>query len=145
MMLRVTLLILVGMLAAGNIVSAHHSASKVFDMSRTVRITGKITKVEWTNPHIWILVHGTNNERKVGDWTVEAAAPHILQKAGIEKDRITVGEVVSIEGNPAKEQTRLHVNGLTLILPNGRKLDIHDRWGEAVFGIQIPQPASSQR
>jgi hypothetical protein len=130
MMPRVTFLILAGMLAAGNIVWAHHSGSATIDMSRTVRITGKITKVDWTNPHIWIVVHGTNTEGKVGDWTVEAAAPHALYKAGIEKNLIPIGVAVSVEGNPAKEQTRLLVNGLTLTLPDGRKLDIHDPWIE---------------
>ena len=143
--MKVAFLILTGMLTTGSIVSAHHSSSAYIDTSRMVRITGKITKVEWTNPHIWIAVNGTDTEGKVGDWRVEAAAPGALYKAGIEKNLIPIGVAVAVEGNPAKEPCRLLMNGLILILPDGRKLDIHDRWPENAIRIQVPQPSGSQR
>jgi hypothetical protein len=137
--------VVVGLLAGSSLLLAHHSVAAGIDLTRTIRITGKITKVEWRNPHIWITVHGTDDEGKVADWLVEGGSVLGLANSGVDKRLITLDDVVSIEGHPAKEETRLMVSGLTLILPDGRKLDIHDRWGENMNPPTLPQPPGSQR
>jgi hypothetical protein len=135
----------VGLFAGSSLLLAHHSVSAGVDMTRTVRVTGKIVKVEWRNPHVRITVHGTDDQGKVADWLVEGGSVVGLSNEGIRPNVVTVGDVVSIEGHPAKEETRLMVSGLTVILPDGRKLDIHDRWGENMIQPTLPQPPASQR
>ena len=36
--------------------AAHHSFAAEFDDTKPVKMTGVVTKVEWTNPHIWFYV-----------------------------------------------------------------------------------------
>src|SRR5919108_1750 len=43
-------------LAAGTPVVAHHSFAAEYDGSKPVKVSGVVTKVEWTNPHIWFYV-----------------------------------------------------------------------------------------
>jgi hypothetical protein len=34
--------------------AAHHSVASEFDSFHTMPITGMITRVDWTNPHVWM-------------------------------------------------------------------------------------------
>ena len=43
----------IGFTSAAIPLYAHHSFIAVFDRTKPVNVTGTITKVEWTNPHIW--------------------------------------------------------------------------------------------
>ncbi|HEY7440907.1 MAG TPA: DUF6152 family protein, partial [Vicinamibacterales bacterium] len=49
----------VGVVAAVPLV-AHHSEAAEYDATKPVRVTGIVKKVEWTNPHIWFYVEGTD-------------------------------------------------------------------------------------
>ncbi|MDE0829255.1 MAG: DUF6152 family protein, partial [Vicinamibacterales bacterium] len=44
----------VGLLLAGAAVQAHHAFAAEFDANKPVRLSGKITKMEWINPHAWM-------------------------------------------------------------------------------------------
>ncbi|PYR98966.1 MAG: hypothetical protein DMG12_21425, partial [Acidobacteria bacterium] len=37
---------------------AHHSFAAEYDGTKPVKVTGKVVKVEWMNPHIWFYVEG---------------------------------------------------------------------------------------
>ena len=43
-----------GMLGAAASASAHHAVQAVFDVNKTITVSGSITKVEWINPHSYI-------------------------------------------------------------------------------------------
>ena len=40
-----------GLLLAGRTVAAHHAFSAEFDAAKPVKLTGAVTKLDWTNPH----------------------------------------------------------------------------------------------
>ena len=46
-----------GLLVAGARVSAHHSFAAEFDADKKISLTGIVTKVEWTNPHVWFYIN----------------------------------------------------------------------------------------
>ena len=47
-------LIVCGVLLAGGRLAAHHSFAAEFDGDKKIDADRHVTKVEWTNPHVWI-------------------------------------------------------------------------------------------
>ena len=69
-------LILVAIAAvSGGRVVAHHSFAAEFDASKAIRLTGTLTKVEWTNPHIYFYLDVKDDTGAVVKWTCESARP----------------------------------------------------------------------
>ena len=92
-------------LGAG-IAEAHHSFAAQYDSSKPVNLTGVVTSVEWTNPHVYIYVDTTDPKtKKVTNWGFEMGPPHMLQKAGWKRNSLKIGEVVVVEGWLARDGT----------------------------------------
>jgi hypothetical protein len=43
-------------LAAARPAHSHHSFAAQYDAAKPITLTGKVTKVEWTNPHVYVFV-----------------------------------------------------------------------------------------
>ena len=54
---------------------AHHSFAAEFDVKQPLRLKGAVTKVEWTNPHVWIYMDVANESGIVEHWQCEPGAP----------------------------------------------------------------------
>ena len=61
---------------------AHHSFAAEFDSKKVVTLTGYITKVEWTNPHVWFYMDVKDESGKISNWGFEMGPPHLLQGSG---------------------------------------------------------------
>lgn len=84
-------------------VLAHHSEAAEFDVSKPVKVTGTLTKVEWQNPHIWFYVDVKDDAGKVTTWGFSAAPPGSLMRRGITRDALKIGAVVNVEGSRARD------------------------------------------
>ena len=84
-------------------------------------LTGKITKVEWTNPHVYTWMDVKDDNGKVTNWKVEMGGPKALTKAGWSRNRLKVGDTVTLEGWRAKDGTEF-ANAENMTMPNGKKL-----------------------
>jgi hypothetical protein len=102
-------------------VSAHHSFAAEFDATQKVSLTGVVTKVEWTNPHVWFWVNvkdATTGE--VVNWGGEMGSPNALQRTGWTHNTLKVGMVVSFTGSRAKNGShRVNTNNVTV---DGKRL-----------------------
>ena len=47
-----SLLLGVGVLVSAAPIVAHHSVSAEFDTTKTIKFTGKVKEINWSNPHI---------------------------------------------------------------------------------------------
>jgi hypothetical protein len=65
---------------------AHHSFAAQFDSTKQVTLKGRITKVEWTNPHIYLYMDVQGENGRASNWAVEAGAPNVLYRQGWRPD-----------------------------------------------------------
>ena len=100
---------------------AHHSLAAEFDSSRPVTLRGKITKVEWMNPHVYVWIDAVDSAGKVSNWRVESAAPNFLRELGWAKATVKPGDTLPIQGFISKDQPNLAKMDV-VILPDGRRL-----------------------
>jgi|HubBroStandDraft_1064217.scaffolds.fasta_scaffold467869_2 hypothetical protein len=105
-------------------VPAHHSLAAEFDGSKPVVLNGKITKVDWMNPHVYVWVDAIEPGGRVTNWKVEGAAPNYLQRLGWAKGSVKIGDMVTIHGYMAKDQPGFSQSRLAKMevvsLPDGR-------------------------
>jgi hypothetical protein len=80
-----------------------------------------VTKVEWTNPHVWIYLNVKDQAGKVTNWGAELGPPHGLQGQGWRRDTLKIGDVISLNGSLAKNGTnRVNASTVTLSSTGGR-------------------------
>jgi Family of unknown function (DUF6152) len=101
--------------------SAHHSFAAEYDGSKQVTLKGKVTQVEWVNPHSWIHIDVTGDDGKVANWACETAPPNGLYRQGWRKNSIKEGDEVIIEGYLAKDGSHT-MTARTVQTPDGKRL-----------------------
>ena len=107
--------------AAASQVSAHHAFSAEFDQSKPVKVQGEISKLEWTNPHVWIHLNVKDESGKVTNWGAEMGPPHGLQGSGWRRDTLKVGDEITVDGSLAKNGTsNMNARSVTLSSTGGR-------------------------
>ena len=111
-------LAMVGLLAmAAAPVVAHHAFSAEFDADRPLQLEGKVTKVEWINPHAWIHIETAEGVH----WMIEGGTPNTLFRRGFTKDSLQIGVEIVVDGYQAKDGTD-KANGRDLTFKDGSKL-----------------------
>jgi hypothetical protein len=98
----VGLMIAATILAAGIPLMAHHSFAAEFDSNKQVKLTGVVTKIDWTNPHVWFYIDVKDEGGKVTNWGWEMGPPHLLQGTGWTRTTMKLGDVVTVQGSLAK-------------------------------------------
>jgi len=115
-------LIATGLVLTGGRVAAHHSFAAEFDSEKPITLTGTVTKVEWTNPHVWVYLNVKDKDTgAVTNWGFEMGPPHGLQRRGWRRDTLKIGEEVTIVGSMAKNGSkRMNARTVTLTSTGGR-------------------------
>jgi hypothetical protein len=101
---------------------AHHSFAAEFDNSKPVKVTGKVVKVEWMNPHIWFYVDGKDETTgKTAVWGFSAGPPATMARRGIKKDVMKIGDIVKVDGFLAKDGSP-NASGGRVTFADGRQV-----------------------
>lgn len=113
--------VLLGALLASRPVAAHHSSSS-YDMEHLVNMKGVVSKVEWTNPHVFIFLNVKDEMGSVEEWRVEGNSPNMLTRVGWKSDMIKPGDELLVNGAAAKNGAKV-MRLLSITLANGQKYD----------------------
>ena len=83
---------------------AHHSFGAEYDVNKPITLTGKVTKIEWTNPHSHIYLDVQDEVGKVVSWQLEGYPPFVLQRNGWKRDvTVKVGDEITVTGWRARD------------------------------------------
>jgi len=122
-------------LAIGIVVSvapamAHHSFSAEFDGTKAITLKGYVTKVEWTNPHVWFYIDVKQPNGTVENWGFEMGPPHGLQGRGWTRTTMKLGEEVVVDGTLAKNGSHRGNARNVTIAATGKKMGAASSEGE---------------
>ncbi|MBV9772158.1 MAG: hypothetical protein JOZ32_21475 [Bryobacterales bacterium] len=104
---------------------AHHSG-EMFDMTKSIKLTGTIKDFQWTNPHTWTWIDVPNDKGGTDTWGIEGMSPNFLGRRGWTKHTLQPGDKVTITIAPLKNGQ----NGgtfLRAILADGREMVMFER------------------
>jgi hypothetical protein len=101
----VALTIFLVSLGAGSL-SAHHSLAAEYDTKKPIKLTGKMTKLDWRNPHAWIYVDAKMANGSTEKWQCELGSPNAMTRAGFAQDSIAIGDEIVLDGSLAKDGSK---------------------------------------
>ena len=111
-----------GVLLAAAPVLAHHSFAAEFDAAKPITMRGYVTKIEWTNPHVWFYLNVKDEKGTISNWGFEMGPPHGLQTRGWTRTTMKIGEEIIVNGTLAKNGSkRVNARDVT-IAATGSKL-----------------------
>jgi Family of unknown function (DUF6152) len=109
-------------IAASRPMLGHHSFEAEFDANKPVKLTGTVTKLEWTNPHIWFFIDVKNPDGSVVNWGIEMGSPNSLLRGGWKRDSMKVGDEVSVDARGSRDGSN-HANAQSVTLAStGQRL-----------------------
>jgi hypothetical protein len=94
---------------------AHHSFAAEFDSNKQVTLKGHVTKVEWTNPHVWFYLNVKKADGTVENWGFEMGPPHGLQGRGWTRTTMKLGDEIEVNGSLAKNGSK-RVNARAVVM-----------------------------
>jgi hypothetical protein len=105
--------------------SAHHAFAAEFDGNLPVMLRGKVTKIEWINPHAWVHLAAVQPNGSTTPWMVEGGTPNTLLRQGINRNTLKIGTEIVVRGFQSKDKLcnpTCRANGRDLTFADGRKL-----------------------
>jgi hypothetical protein len=115
---------------------AHHAFAAEFDANKHVKFDNAVvTKMAWTNPHVWIYINVKKPDGTVEAWAIEAGTPNVLFRRGFTREALKPGTQIKVDGYAAKDGSR-RANGRDLTLPNGQMLFL----GSSGTGAPVERP-----
>ena len=98
---------------------AHHSFAAQYDGTKAIRLTGTLTRVEWTNPHTYFYLDVKESDGTVVQWACEAGAPGALSRRGFKRGDLKIGDTIIVDGYRARDGSHL-ADARRVTLPDGR-------------------------
>ncbi len=116
---------------------AHHSVGAFYDSSTVSRISGTIGSVQWVNPHVRFTVDVTSASGETERWRVEAGALNSLDRQGVPRNLLRVGDAVTVIGH-ASRRGRPEIVAASVDLANGENVVL---WSGLFGGPEESNPA----
>ena len=101
---------------------AHHNFRAEFDANRPFKLTGTVTRVEWTNPHTWFYLDIKDDTGSVANMGMEMGSPNALMRAGWRRDSMKAGDEVTVEGFHAHDRKDVGNARVVILVKTGQRL-----------------------
>jgi len=89
-------------ISAGRPASAHHAATATYLHGKSITIEGTLKEFVWRNPHSFMKVEAPDDKGTMQVWTIEGAAPTLLEEGGMTKSSLRPGDHVLVTGMPGR-------------------------------------------
>jgi hypothetical protein len=133
-MIRSTLFTIVLLTIVAPPATAHHGPG-TFDLSKTVTLTGKLTRIDLINPHSWLYFDVTEADGRVTHHRCEMRSVHVLRRSGWSKEQFPVGARVVIEASPDRaDPTSCYLQ--TITFADGTHMDRYGQYTKGQSGLQ---------
>ena len=101
-MRRMLLLVIGAALAAGTGAYAHHSYAATYDVTKEVRLEGKLVQFVLRNPHSFVHIEAPDDKGVQQRWAIEWAGTAQLGNQGVKRESLKVGDAITIVGRPSR-------------------------------------------
>ena len=117
--------------------AAHHSNSG-YDREKQITVTGELTEVQWANPHVYIYIKQKLDDGSVISWTIEGFNPAGMRRIGFDKDTLTVGDKLTIIGNPSRNSAKQSIYPNEIFKSDTKLLDEKEFFAKALSEPTLP-------
>ncbi len=101
----------------------HHSFAAEFTAEETATITGTVTEVWFRNPHVRYYVDVRTDDGELEQWDTRGGSPSLLTRRGWTRDRIRIGDTITLKGHRAHERDRKLLSIIWVELADGTRLE----------------------
>jgi hypothetical protein len=74
----------------------------MFDLKKSITLSGTVKEFQWTNPHCWIQLWVPTEEHQV-EWSIEMGAPIDLFRNGWKPRTLKPGDKVTVIIHPMRD------------------------------------------
>jgi hypothetical protein len=116
--MRTLLMFTAAALLASATATAHHSFGATYEISKEIKLEGKIVQFVYRNPHSFVHVEAPDPSGAMQRWAIEWGGTAQLSGAGVNRDTLKVGDQVSVVGRPSRVPGEYRVLMVNLVRPS---------------------------
>jgi hypothetical protein len=120
--MKIRAVLFAGLLLTGARSNAHHNFLAECAANKPLKLTGTVTKLEWTNPHTWFYIDVKDDTGAMSNWAMEMGSPNSLMRAGWTRNSLKIGDLVAVEGFMARDKPNVGNARVVILTTTGQRL-----------------------
>ncbi|WP_428099220.1 DUF6152 family protein [Candidatus Rariloculus sp.] len=122
-----TVAVLLSIFAPATLLAHHHAVNF---LEETIAFFGEVTRVDWTNPHVYIYLETEGDDGTPVEWEIETGSTPSLTRRGWQPDTLKPGDSVTVRGRPDRNPERKFMSLRAVTAPDGTPLVVQGRPAE---------------